>query len=240
MKPEKIINSIVSAVKSKEELRMINCMHSESREIARNPVCGFTLCLGLNNIKYNKNPDTAALQYLTSVKLSLLAPSGAGGKHLSEIAWQISEAIREKLDVNHIEVSEPKHIETSHTMFCEIFITVEDIEISDTINRIYINSVLEEKVISYEIESVALTEKIPELLKGYKQINTGRKEYTIKLKTESPIEFTDVFELGLKFDDYGAIYRNCMVKKVAEELSKWGLISFSYHIVAEECEVCDD
>lgn len=238
MKPDSIIKSIVSAVKSKEELGSVVCVYSDSRETAQNPICSFTLCLGIGRIKYSKDSDTNRPGFLTTIKLSLLAPSGAGGKRLTEVAMWITEAIRESLSVNFIEVSEPEVIEASSTLYSDITVTIEDESLAeDSACEIYADEVLAEGIISYCVESTETYEKHPELLKGYKLINSGEKEVLIKLKTESSLKIGEVFTLEFCFDGYREVYKNCRVKKLNRELSKWGNLSYSYEIMAESAEV---
>ncbi len=237
MKPDNVIKSIARAVKSKEELKCVTCVYADTRDIAQNPVCSFTLCLGLNRIKYSKNPDSLSPEILTSVKLSLLAPLGAGGKRLTDVAMLITEAVKEALNVSLIEVSEPRFIETSSTMYSDITVTVEEISLADASCEIYLDSVKAEGVISYEIDSSVITEKEPQLLKGYTIVNTDAEEYNIKLKAKSFFNLSDTFELKLSFEKYSEVYKACRVSKISQELSKWGNRSFTYYIVSESCEV---
>lgn len=238
MKPDSIIKSIVRAVKSKEELGSVVCVYSDSRETAQNPICSFTLCMGLGRIKYSKDFDTNRPGFLTAIKLSLLAPSGAGGKRLTEVAMWITEAIRESLSVSLIEVTEPRYIDTSSTLYADITVTIEDESLAeDSACEIYADEVLAEEIISYCVESTENYERQPELLKGYTLTNNGEKEYCIKIKSRKPLKIGDVFTLKFYFDGYREVYENCRVKKLNRELSKWGNLSYSYEITAESTEV---
>ncbi len=237
MTPESIIKCIVRAVKSKEELKCVTCVYSDARDMAQNPVCSFTLCMGLGRVKYSKNHDSASPEFLTSIKLSLLAPLGAGGKRLTEVAMWITEAVREALNVSLIEVSEPRFIDTSSTLYSDITVTVEEVSLADTSCKVYINSAEAEGIISYEIESAELTEKEPQLLNGYTVVNTSSKEHFIKLKTKSLLKLSDAFELKLSFENYSEVYKACKLNKVSRELTKWGNMSFTYEIIAESTEV---
>lgn len=238
MKPDTIIKSIVAAVKSKEELSSVVCVYSDSREVAQNPVCAFTLCMGLHRVKYSRNPDSSSPDFLTSVKLSLLAPAGAGGKRLTEVAMWITDAIRENLSVSLIEVTDPRYIDTSSTLYSDITVTVEDVSIAEDAScELYIDGKKAEGIISYTIESSAVYEKQPELLNGYSLADSGEKQYLIKLKTKRILNLGDGFSLVFSTENYRESFLNCKVKKINRELTKWGNLSFAYEITAESTEV---
>lgn len=237
MKTDNIIKSIVDAVKSKDELACVTCVYSHSRDIAENPVCSFTLCIGLGKAKYAKNPDSSSPDFTTEVKLCLLAPSGAGGKRLSEVSLWIAEAIRENLSISSLEVSEPEYNETSSTLFADIKVTVEDVSLADTVCHLYIDGVKTEGVVSFEIESAELTEKHPQLLNGYTPSKTGAEEFFIKLKTQSFLKLSDEAELRFGFGAYDEVYSGCSISKIKRELSRWGNLCFTFDITAKSCEL---
>ena len=238
MKPDSIIKSIVCAVKSKEELKSVTCVYADSRDTAQNPVCSFTLCLGLGRLKYSKDSDTDSHKLLTAVKLSLLAPTGAGGKRLTEVAMWITEAISESLSVSLIEVTEPRFIDTSSTLYSDITVTVEDEDLdNDSVCRLYADGNLAKGIVSFSMEGTVPYEKQPELLNGYRLIKSGESELFIKIKTESLLKIGEVFELMFSLEDYREVYKNCRIKKLDRQLSRYGNLSFYYEIIAESLEV---
>lgn len=236
MKSENIIKRIVSAVKSRDELKCVTCIYADSRVTAQNPVCNFTLCIGLHRIKYSRNPDTRNSELLTTIKLRLLAPSGAGGKRLCEMAVWISEAIRENLNVSFIEVTDPRFIDTSTTLYSDITVTVADENSENDFGEIYIDGV-EERVVSCVVESTELSEKRPQLLNGYTVSNSGKKEIFIKLESKTALRFRENSDVMICTGDYKEILRNCRVKKAYRRITEFGALSFTYEIIAESTEV---
>lgn len=237
MKFDSIIKSIVSAVKSKEDLQGVTCIYSNSRNISENPVCSFTLCLGLGRVKYAENPNRLANEFSTEIKMCLLAPTGAGGKQLSEVSWQIAEAIRENLSISAIEISEPSYNGTSSTLFADIAVTVEDLSLADTTCDFYINGEKTEGIVSFEIQSTELKEKEPELLNGYIYSSSGAESFFVELKTSGFLNISDESELEFSYESYSEKYSRCCVIKIKRELSRWGNLSFTYEITAESSEL---
>jgi len=234
MKPDIVMKDIAAAVKSKAELSSVVCIYSNKREISQNPVCSFTLSIGLGKSKYLKNYEGSEPEISTEFKLCLLAPFGAGGKRVSEVALWISEAIRENLSVSSIEIQEPQYNETNASLFCDIKVTVEDISVADTACSVYTDDALVQNVVSFEIESEELLEKCPSLLNGYSYENTGKNGFFIKLQTRTALKLSDTFTLKLCFENSKEIYKECKVSHVTRELSKWGNLRFSYEIKAKE------
>lgn len=232
MKTDSIMKSILKAVKSKEELKAVTCVYSKSRDFASNPVCSFTLCVGIGKAEYYYNPDDSGSQFTTEVSLCLLAPSGAGGKRLSEMSLWIAEAIKDQLSVRSIKVSEPKYNDTSSTLFADISVTVEDVSLADIPCRMYVDGEYLEGLVSFESESKEVYEEKQELLNGgtYK---TGDIYYLLKLKTQRPLKPYDGFELRFESDGYEEVYSSCSVNKAQRELSKYGDMSFCYDITAK-------
>lgn len=238
MKPDSVLKSIVTAIRSREELSSVVCVYSDSREVAENPLCSFTLCLGLGRFKYTKESDTNIPEFFTSVKLSLLAPSGAGGKRLTEVAMWIAEAVRENLSVSLIEISEPKTIETCSVLCTDITIIVKD-EITDEVSscEVYIDGEKAECVISFDAENELTFEKHPELLNGYKFVPVNKNECSVRLKAKEILNLRNVFVLTLVADGYRETYKNCRVKRMNRQFNSWGSFSADYEITAEIMEV---
>ena len=238
MKPDSIIKGIVDAVKAKKELSGVSCVYAYSREFSQNPVCAFTLCLGVGKTRFEKNPDSASPLFCTEINLCLLAPSGAGGKRLSEVSMWISEAIRESLSVNSIEVESPKFNSTNSTLFADIKVVVEDTSLAEAVCGLYIDGTKEQGLILFEIESDDNLEKEGKLLSGYSFAETGKTGFTIKLKTARLLKTrADEFELRLDYDGFCEEYRSCRVNKITRGLSQWGSLSFTYDIKAKSMEL---
>lgn len=230
MKPDNVMKAIAAAVKSKEELRGVVCVYKNKRTQAQNPVSSFTLCIEPGKSKYTKYTESEPSLY-TEIKLCLLAPLGAGGKRLSERGFWIFEAIKESVSVSSVEVCEPRYNDTNSTLYSDITVTIEDISTEESNYGIYIDGNLAEGLVSFEVESAELTEKKGELLNGYTFEKTGYKDFLIKLKTRSPMEFSEVFTIKVSENE---IYEKCRVHKALRELSKWGNLNFTYIIRAEE------
>jgi len=236
MKIQSVVNSIISAVKSKDELKGVNCIYSLSPDIAENPLCAFTLCIALGKAQYKSDETTRGSSFLTEVKLSLLAPSGAGGKRLSEVALWVCEAIRESLSVSLITVSEPKVLSTSSALYSDISVTVEDVSFEDSDFDIYVNGVFAEGVVLFEAESIYATEKKAELLKGYRETKTGDCEYILKLTSLKSLKNTDILRVKADYKDFEEVYLDCSVLKCRREINKSGEVSFCYTVRAQNME----
>ena len=116
---------------------------------------------------------------------------------------------------------------------CLIYLLIhqkDNFDINKTL-KIYIDGKLAEGMVSFEVESAELTEKKGELLNGYTFEKTGYKDFLIKLKTRTPIDFSEVFTINVSQKE---TYEKCRVHKSLRELSKWGNLSFTYIIRAEE------
>lgn len=241
MKPDSILKTIVEAVKAKEELQGVVCKYADSRDFAQNPVCGFTLCLGVGKTKYQKSSDSSNPELTTELKLCLLAPSGAGGKRLSEMAQWIGETIRECVTVSSLEICEAKFNDVSSTLYSDITVIVEDTSLGDTACNLLISGVPVEDVISFEAESSGLTQKQGKLLNGYSFEETGSKEYLINLKTRGPLfRRAAGFTVQISYTSLREVYRDCKIHRSKRELSKWGNLSFSYEITAESYELFEN
>lgn len=240
MKPDSILKEIVKAVKSKEELKGVRCVYSHNREFAQNPVCAFTLCLGVGKSRFEKNPDSSNPQYSTEFNLCLLAPNGAGGKRLSEMALWISEAIRESLDVNLVEVGSSQFNSTDSALFTDIKVVVEDTSLADTVCDLYIDGAFAEGLLLFEIESSERLIKEGSLLAGYSFTDSGSKEYSIMLKTSKLLNVkSEGFVLKLEYDDFYEEYEGCRINKITRNLSQWGSLSFTYDIKAQSMKLCE-
>ena len=231
MKTDSIIKSIIDAVKLKDELKGVKCVYSKSRSIAQNPVCSFTLCIGLGKAQYNRNAENSGSEFTTEIKLCLLAPLGAGGKRLSEMSLWVAEAIREALNVSRITVSEPGCFDEVSTLYSDIAVILEDVSLAGADCKLYINSDLAEGIVIFEAESITSTEKKPELLKGYRTIETST-EYHIKIKSTKPLKTSESFELKAEYESFTEVYSGCCVTKLQRELTKSGNAGFIYNVTA--------
>ncbi len=241
MKPDSIIKGIVDAVKSKEELKGVSCVYSHSREFSQNPVCAFTLCLGVGKTRFEKNPDDSLPQFSTEIKLCLLAPSGAGGKRLSEMSLWISEAIRENLSVSVIEVGSPQFNSTNSALFADIKVVVEDTSLAETVCGLYIDGSKEQGLTLFEIESADKLSEEGKLLAGYSLAETGKTDFAIKLKTTRLLKIkAEEFELRLECEGFYEEYKGCRVNKVTRNLSQWGSLSFTYDIKSKSMELFEE
>ncbi len=237
MKTDSIIKNIINAVKSKEELSGVTCIYSNSRDTAENPVCSFTLCIGIGKSEYKSASSDSDFGFTAEVKLCLLAPSGAGGKRLSEISQWVAEAIGEAVNVSRIEISEPQYTDTSSTLFTDILLKVEGVSVAEAGCQFYIDDTLFNDVVSFEAESTAETEKKPELLNGYSIYYTGKKGYSIKLKTKRFLKVGESFELRLEYSDCQEVYYGCVVSKLKRVQTRSGEVTFSYDAEAEDMKL---
>lgn len=237
MKPDSILKTIVNAVKAKEELQGVVCKYADSRDFAQNPVCNFTLCLGVGKVRFVKDADSASPEFSTDFNLCLLAPSGAGGKRLSEMSQWVGEAIRESVSVSSLEIGAAEFNDTSATLYSDITVTVEDTSLADAECDLLISGVRIEDLISFEIESSEETEKCGQLLNGYSFEETGTAQYLISLKTSGPLfRRGSGFTVQIDYESTREVFRGCKINKAKRELNKLGNVSFSYEITAESYE----
>lgn len=233
MTPDGILDKIVTAIKEKDELMGVVCKYGNSRNFASNPVTAFTLCLSVGKTKLERNSESFASDYSSEFDLCLLAPSGAGGKRLSEVALWIGEAIREKVAVSALEISSAKFNDISNTLFCDIKVTVEDVSPLDRVCRFLISGVSVDDIVSFEIDTCETTGKRAELLNGLSVVDKG---YLMKLKTASPLFRRGLgFSVQVDYEKHTETYRECEIKKEKRCMSGTN-ISFSYEITAESCE----
>ncbi|MBR3987852.1 MAG: hypothetical protein IKK10_00930 [Clostridia bacterium] len=233
MKTDSIIKAIVNAVKSKEELSGVACVYSRNRNAAENPVCSFTLCIGIGKSEYNSQYSNSTFGFTTEVKLCLLAPTGAGGKRLSEMSQWVAEAINESLRISRIEISEPRYLDTSGTLFTDIVIKVEDVNVTDAGCQLYVDDALFNGLVSFEVASTAAVEKKPELLNGYRISDTGKTDFNIKLKTKMFLKIHGSSELKFDFGNFTEVYCGCCVSKLNRVQTQSGEVTFIYDITAE-------
>lgn len=237
MKPETILKNIVKVIRESDELQGVACKYADSRSFASNPVSCFTLCLGVGKIKFERHTESSSPDFFTELDLCLLAPSGAGGKRLSEVALRIGESIRENISVSSLEIGEARFNEVSSILFCDIKVTVEDTSLSDTVCRFLVSGVDIEDIISFEIESNGETAKRAQLLNGYIYEETG---YVINLKTAGPLfRRGSGFTVQIDYESLREVYRNCKIQQVKRQLSDSSGLSFSYEITAESCELSE-
>lgn len=229
MRPQEIINRIVKAVKSADELSNVTCVYSDSREVSENPVCGFTLCIGTGKVKFKKTDNN-----IDSIKteMCLLAPTGAGGKRLSEVSLWIAEAIKGSIKDATIEVSEPRYNEVTAVLYTDIALWVEHESLLSDACTFYIDDVLVDKVVEIAVESSELAEKVPVLLNGYHFEKSKCVFYTISFTTEESLRIRETSEIKLCFEDYCEIYSGCVPGNAKKIIDKSGAVKYKYCVYA--------
>lgn len=232
MKPDLIMKKIAEAVKAKEELSAVVCRYSESKETAPNPVCGFTLCLGVDKSGFVRNSDNS-FDYNCSIKLCLLAPSGAGGKRLLEVAQWIIEAVRECVEVESAQVSGAKFNSDKHNIYCDILVAVKETqEKTESELKLRINGEALEGVVSAQAQSVEEVKKKGQLLNGYTEV---RKEgYILSITTDIPLKaFDSLFEVEFDFGGFTEIYEGAEIREYTHKITSTGGHNFIYEIKAK-------
>jgi len=229
MRPQEIINRIVKAVNSAEELSNVTCVYSDSREVSENPVCGFTLCIGTGKVKIKSSVDC-----LDSIKteMCLLAPTGAGGKRLSEVSLWIAEAVKNEIKDATIEISEPRYNEVTAVLYTDIALWVEHESLLSDACACYIDDALVDKVLEVAVESSELSEKVPVLLNGYSFEKSKAVFYVLSFTTEESLRIRDTSEIKLCFEDYCEIYSKCVLGNAKKIIDKSGAVKYKYCVYA--------
>ena len=231
-----LYQAIVKAIRSKEELSSVTCIYGNRREVSQNPVCGFTLSFEIGKSKFTSKTDTSSQKNVTEVKLCLLAPSGAGGKRLTEVASWIVQAVREQssyFQYSEITVGSPNYDESSAILSLDITIVYSEEAMSDSKNLVIIDGFLVEDLISFKAQSKERTEKGEgELLNGYS--TTRISYYEISLTSGSFLELPEKgFTIRLRADR-DETYSGCSLDSFRRELNDTDKIVYSYEITATE------
>lgn len=231
-----LYKSIVKAIKAKEELMGVTCIYANRREISQNPVCGFTLTFEIAESKYTSKTDTSAQKNITKVKLCLLAPSGAGGKRLSETAAQITQAIREQssfFQYSEIITGKPVYDASSAILSLDISVIYEEEALSDPKNMVIIDGFWVENLIYFKAQRKERTEKGEgELLNGY--ASSKIFYYEIEFSSSSFVDLPDKgFTVRLRAADRDETYSQCSLEAFIRELKEKDKTIYTYKIMAQ-------
>lgn len=238
MKPQKLLEAVRAAVTAKDELQGIVCKYGNARSFAASPVGCFILCFSIAKTDYKKEADYASARICTRLKLCLLAPQGAGGKRLSEIALLVGEAIRESISGISVEIGEVKHNEISNTLYSDI--SVEEAS-EDKVCRVSISGVTLKNVISLKIESDELLSKKGQLLNGFVYEEKKCQGYFITLRiAEVLFRNSNGFSLQINQGAKSEVYTDCKVLGSNRELSEDGEFSFVYRLRASTCRIYEN
>ncbi len=242
MKSDNLPEIVKTAVKSREELQGVVCKYMDSRDFASNPVCAFTLCIGMGKTRFTNSSDGLDVTSEKEIKLCLLAPSGAGGKRLYEVACWISEAVKEVLTVSSVEIGEVKFQNTNSTLYLDIVIKVEETEKADASQdngrefEIVVSGMVLEGVVSIEVNS-DVVEKRGQLLNGYRLAEKSMVEYRIALKMEVPLfRYGSSFTLEIRNPDKRDIYSECIAVNSKKTYLSSGEVSYCYDIISYDFE----
>ncbi len=231
-----LFDLISEAVKSKEELSMVTCIYSGRREISQNPVCGFTLVFEAGAKRYINAAENSDRREVAEVKLCLLAPSGAGGKRLAEVADWIAQAVKENKafeEYSEIIISKPSYNETSAVLSTDIIVSFSRIAVTDPDTMVFIDGKYVERMVSFSVESKENSEKEGELLNGYSF--DDKVCYSINLSAEVPLRnVSGEFVLRLRASETTEEYRGCRVKSYSCKYISKNKMLFSYSITATE------
>lgn len=236
MKPDDMLEMIKSAVKSREELQGVVCRFKDGRGLAANPVCAFTLCLGMGKTKLTKSADGLDLTCEKEIKLCLLAPGGAGGKLLYEMACRVGEAVKEALPVSLIEIGEVKCQSTGNNLYSDILIKIEESESSEEVFDLVVSGVKLDGVVSLEVSGDRF-EKKGQLLEGYSLSEKSVAEYKLTLKMKEPL-FRDKhrFTLEIRHRDRSEIYWECIAVNSKNTYLSSGDTCYCYDLVSYKYE----
>lgn len=231
-----LFDSVAKAVKAKEELSMVTCIYSNRREISQNPVCGFTLAFEAGKTRHINATDISERKVITEVKLCLLAPSGAGGKRLCEVAEWIAQAVRESKsyeEYSEIVISEPSYNETSSVLSTEIIVSFSREALSDPKTMVFVGGIYVERMVSFSAESKEKVEKEGELLNGYSFAK--KVYYSISLSAEVPLKnISEKFDLMLRAPEGVEEYKDCEVEFYKQKYLSADKVLYSYDIIATE------
>ena len=238
MKPDNLLEKVKAAVKSREELQGVVCRYKYSRDVSSNPVCAFTLFLGMGKTKVANSADGLDVTREKEIKLCLLAPVGAGGKRLYEMACWVGEAIKEELSVNSIEVGEVKCEDTNNSLYSDIVVRIDDSQDIGENFGVFVSGIKLEDVISVEVKSDESFEKKGSLLNGYSLRAKSVVEHRIALKMKVPLfRYGSSFTLTIEDGDRRDTYSDCVAVNSAKTYLASNEVCYCYNIVSYKAEV---
>ncbi len=237
MKYDNLLEKVKTAVKSRDELQGVVCKYKDSRDFAANPVSAFTLCLGMGKTKLTNFADGLDLTYEKEIKLCLLAPNGAGGKRLYEMACWVGEAVKESLAVSSIEIGEVKFQGVNNSLYADIVVKVKDSVPCEESFDVYVSGVKLEDVISIEVKSSDNFEKKGQLLNGYSLSAKSAIEYGITLKMKVPLfRYGSSFTLVIEHADRRDTYSECVTVNSTKIYLSSGEVCYCYDLVSYKYE----
>ena len=227
------IKSFAEAVKSRHELSVITCVYGNSRELSQNPNCGFVLSFEVGKAKFS-NDETQGFLWTKEYKLSLLAPTGASGKRLSEVAFWVAEALKDaRVDGNleSVTIEKQHYNETTAVLYCEIVAVVANVK-EAKVCKVYFNSKLQSGVTSLSSQSMETSVKSGELLNGY--VEALEKYYAITIVSDRSLVLpVGAFEISLESDGYEDVYTSCVAVSEKCLVTASGM-SYTYEIKGEK------
>lgn len=236
MKSDDLLKKVKTAVKSCDELQGIVCKYKDSRDFAANPVSAFTLCLGMGKTKLTNSADGLDVTCEKEIKLCLLAPSGAGGKRLYEMACWVGEALRNALSVSSIEIGEVKFQGVNNSLYADIVVKVKDSEPYEESFDVYVSGVKMEDLISIEVSNEGY-EKTGRLLGGYSLEKKDDVEYLITLKMKVPLfRYGSSFTLAIDYESNRDTYWDCVAVNSKKSYLSSGDVLYSYDLISYRFE----
>lgn len=230
LKPDVIMKKIAEAVKAREELASVVCRYTESTDTLPNPVCAFTLFFGTGKSGFVRNSDNSLKETLC-VKLCLLAPTGAGGKRLGEMAQWVAEAVRGCVNAEALQITETRIRENTNSLYREILVEIEESVTESQKSFLRINGKDVEGFVSAQVQSVEETEKKGQLLNGYTVV--CKEDFLLSITTSYPLRFYHIAEIELGFNEPVEVYEGIEIIKSSHKITSEGNHSFVYEIKAE-------
>ena len=232
-----LFESIAKAIKSKDELSMVTCIYSNSREISQNPVCGFTLSFEAGKTRHINATQDSEIKEIAEVKLCLLAPLGAGGKRLCEVAEWIAEAIRDDGSsevYTEIVISKPSYNETASVLSTDITVIYSREAVSEPEIKFYVDGIYIDRMVSFSAERKVKTEKLDEqLLNGCSTVDMVY--YSLKLSVEVPLKnISGEFNLRIDSPEGTEEYKRCTIKSFNHKYLATDKMIYSYDIETKD------
>ncbi|MBE6793697.1 MAG: hypothetical protein E7532_01985 [Ruminococcaceae bacterium] len=228
-----VLKSLIQSVKSKPELSMVTCIYGNRRELSQNPNCSFVLSFETEKVNLSRDKRQDFL-FEKEYKLSLLAPSGASGKRLSEVALWVSEALQEAATdgvVKSIIIEKQQYSDTTAVLYSDIYVVVGDIAHSKLCS-VYFNDKLQTGITEVNFRSAETSEKTGELLNGYHEVKENYITISIQSKNSLSVPAYP-FELMLESEESRDVFVNCVIvsERFVQNMAEG--ISYSYEIKGE-------